>query len=480
MKQSKLTGAIALIGSQAIVLFLGYIIHPWVGRLLGPAQYGVYGIILSIQTIFGIILNLGVPSAVSKFVAQHNDRAQNVLRQGLKIQALFGLFIALTLALFAPVFARILNDPSLAKYLLFSSGIILIQAFYPVYSQFLSGMHHFNKQAALTATYAVAKLIGAISLIYIFQLYGALSGFAVGGIIAALLGWHWTKKMGGMEEYHIELKKFISFAGIYAIILVGLQMLMSLDLFMVKAILQNDAQAGYYNAAVSLSRISYMLLQGLAFVLLPSVAALTRPGESHDKAAAFIRDALRYLIALIVPSVALASATSKELIILFFAKDYVSAAPVLTVLMVGLGALSFYLLLTNIVAGAGKAHVSLYITIAMLAGSGVLGFFLIPNYGLIGAAWQTTITSCIGLIALAAYTFQTFKIPYPIKSIVHIVIATIVMILPTYVWKASSLLLPVQYLILFGIYVGILWILGEIRKEDKALLASLKKPKIAI
>lgn len=477
MKQSKLTGAIALMGSQAIVLFLGYIIHPWVGRLLGPSQYGLYGIILSIQTIFGIILTLGVPSAVSKFVAQNNDGAKSILRQGLKIQALFGISIAVILSALAPVIAWLLGDDSLIKYLMFSSGIILIQAFYPVYSQFLSGMHHFNKQAALTATYAIAKLIGAISLIYVFSLYGALSGFAVGGVIAALLGWYWTYRMGGAQEYHIELKKFISFAGTYAIILVGLQMLMSIDLFMVKAILHNDAQAGYYNAAVSLSRISYMLLQGLAFVLLPSVAALTKPGQSHDKAAAFIKDALRYLIALIVPSVALASATSKELIILFFAKEYVSAAPVLTILMVGLGALSFYLLLTNIVAGAGKAHVSLYITIAMLIISAGLGMFLIPQYGLIGAAWQTTITSLLGLTALGIYTFQTFKIPYPIKSIVHIIIATIVMVLPTYFWKASSFVLPIQYIILFGIYIGILWMLGEVKKEDRALLASLKKPK---
>ncbi len=475
MKQSKLAGAIALVGSQAIVLFLGYIIHPWVGRLLGPAQYGVYGIILSIQTIFGIILNLGVPSAVSKFVAQHTDSAQSVLRQGLKIQAIFGISIALLLGALAPLFAWMLGDASLVKYLVFSSCIILIQAFYPVYSQFLNGMHYFNRQAALTATYAIAKLVGAISLIYVFQLYGALSGFAVGGIIAAILGWHWTRKTGGTIPFPIPLKKFVSFAGVYAIILVGLQLLMSQDLFMVKAILKDDTLAGYYNAAVSLSRISYMLLQGLAFVLLPSVAALTRPGASHDKAAAFIKDALRYLIALIVPSIALASATSRELITLFFTREYVSAAPVLTVLMVGLGALSFYLLLTNIVAGAGKAHVSLGITICMLVISAGLGMTLIPQYGLIGAAWQTTITGLLGLVMLGMYTFRTFRIPYPIKSIVHIVIATIVMILPTYAWKASSLLLPVQYILLIGVYIAILWLLGEIKKEDTLLLASLKK-----
>ncbi len=475
MKQSKLTGAIALTASQGVVLFLGYIIHPLIGRILGPAQYGIYGIVLSIQTIFGIMLTLGVPSAVSKFVAQNTSNAQSILRQALKIQGITGLGISLAVVVLSPGIAYLLHDSSLIPYLIFSAAIIFLQGFYPIYVQFLSGMHLFSKQALLTGSYAVAKLIGALSLIFVFRLYGALAGFAIGGVLAAILGWYWTKKKGGTEPYAIPLKSFLSFAGTYAVILLGLQILMSQDLFMVKAILKNDVLAGYYNSAVSLSRISYMLLQGLSFVLLPSVAALTKPGASHDKAAAFIRESLRYLIALIVPSVVLASATSRELITLFFSRDYVQAAPVLTILMVGLGALSFYLLLANIVAGAGKAKVALYITGAMIVVSGVLGMFLIPMYGLKGAASQTTIASLLGLIALAVYTFRTFHIPYPIKSTINILLATSIMILPTYMWKATSFMLPVQYIILGIVYVGILWVLGEITEKDKGLIASLGK-----
>lgn len=475
MQQSKFTGAIALTLTQALVLFLGFIIHPLIGRLLGVGEYGIFGLVLSFQTIFGIILTFGVPSAVSKFVAQNNEHAQSILRQALRIQVGMGLSIALLVVALSPFISYALHDQSLTRYFIFIAGVIFLQGLYPVFVQFLSGMHQFNKQALLTSSYAIAKLIGAVSLIYIFRLYGALSGFAVGGIVAAILGWYWTAHIGGNKPYKLQLQSFLSFAGTYAIILVGLQILMSQDLFMVKAILKDDVLAGYYNSAVNLSRISYILLQGLAFVLLPSVAALTKPGQTHDKAALFIRQALRYLIALIVPSVVLAASTSKELIILFYGVKYEQAAPVLTVLMVGLGALSFYLLLTNIVAGAGKPRVALYITGGMIAISALLGYFFIPQYGLQGAAWQTTIASLLGLTALAIYTFTTFKIPYPIKSIIHILLASCVMVLPTYVWKASSLMLPVQYIVLICIYIGVLWMVGEIQKEDKELFVSIKK-----
>lgn len=475
MKQSKLSGAIALTAAQAIVLFLGFIIHPLIGRMLGKAEYGIFGVVLSFQTIFGILLTLGVPSAVSKFVAQNTDHGKSILHQALKLQILVGLCISGIVLVLSPGVAYLLNDTSLTKYFVFIAGVIFLQGLYPIFVQYLSGMHRFNKQALLTSSYAIAKVLGAVSLIYIFRLYGALSSFAVGGIIAAVLGWYWTRDIGGNKPYTIPLKSFFAFAGTYAVILLGLQILMSQDLFMVKAILKNDGLAGDYNAAVNLSRIPYMLLQGMAFVLLPSVSALTKPGASSERAALFIRDAIRYLIALIVPSVVLAAATSKDLIILFYGVKYEQAAPALTILIIGLCALSFYLLLTNIVAGAGKPHVALYITGAMIVLSAVLGYAFIPLYGLVGAAWQTTVASLLGLVALTAYTFKTFHIPYPIKSTIHIFIASCVMVIPTYFWKANSLLLPVQYVVLIAFYIFILWMLGEVKDKDRQLIASLKK-----
>lgn len=477
-KQSKLTGALALTIAQAVVLFLGYIVHPWIGRILGPAQYGIFGVVISVQAIFGMLLTLGVPSAVSKFVAQNEGNAQAILRRAFRIQIVTGVIISCALAGTSPLIAHVLNDSSLIPYLAFAAIIIFLQGLYPVYVQFLSGMHRFTKQAALTTVYAIAKLLGAISLLYIFHLYGALAGFATGGIIAAALGWYWTRNMGGNKPYNIPLKSFLSFAGTYAIILVGLQILMSQDLFMVKALLKDNVQAGYYNAAVNISRISYMLLQGISFVLLPSVAALTKPGESRQTAALFIKDTLRYLIAIIVPSTVIASATSRELITLFFSKEYIPAAPVLTVLMIGLGSLSFYLLLTNIVAGAGKPRIALYITAGMIIGSAIIGYQLIPAFGLIGAAWQTTIVAAIGLAVLAVYTFKVFRIPYPTRSTVNICIATALAVLPTYFWKATSLMLPVQYLLLGAIYIAALMIMGEVTQQDRAMVASLKKKKM--
>lgn len=478
-KQSLLTGAAALVMAQAVVLALGFITHPLVGRFLGPEAYGIYGVVLSIQTIVSLILTLGVPVAISRFVAQDELHARSILQQALRIQLILALGISVGTALLSPAIAWLLGDSSLQPYILFIALVIFVQAGYPVFTQYLSGMHRFNKQAALTALYAISKLVGAVGLLFVFHIYGAFSGFAIGGIIAAFVGWQWTQQMGGTAIKRLPLRSFLEFAGMYAFILIGLQLLMSLDLFMVKALLRNGSLTGFYTAAGTLSRIPYLLLQGLSFVLLPSVAALTKPGASQAKARLFIRDTVRYLIALIVPSVALGATTSKQLILLFFeSKQYVPAAPALTILIVGLGSLAFYLLLANIAAGAGKARFPLIVTTGLLVVSVTLGFVLIPRFGLLGAAWQTTVTSLAGLAILTIYIVSVFQIPVPVRSTINIIIASAIAILPTYVWRPTPLGLLGEYAGLVALYVGVLWLLGEITEHDRRRLASLH-PKLS-
>lgn len=478
MTQSRLTGAISLVAAQAVVLGLGYVTHLWIGRALGPAPYGVFGVVLSIQTIAGMVLTFGVPMGVSRFVAQDETHANSILHAALRLQATVALAVSLITALTAPVLARVLGDVALTNFIRFVALIILLQAFYQVYIQFLSGMHRFNKQATLTSLYAVTKLIGAISLIYIIGVYGAFAGFAVGGVIAAIIGWYWTKDMGGKAKLRLPLKAFLSFTGTYVFILIGLQILISLDLFMVKALLGDDTLAGYYNASVTLARIPYLLLHGLAFILLPSVSALTKPGASHDRAATFIRDTLRYLIALIVPAVTLAAATSKNLVILFYSSQYLPAAAPLTVLMIGLGSLAFFLLLSNIVAGTGRANVGLFLTIIILGISGILGWLLIPRFGLIGAAWQTTIAGVVGLFLISVYTFRKFHIPIPLRSTTNILIATAVAVSPTYVWQTSAATLIPQYIFVLALYILTLYVLGEVTPADRERISRLH-PKLS-
>ncbi|MEA1999447.1 MAG: oligosaccharide flippase family protein [Euryarchaeota archaeon] len=64
MKQSVLRGTIYLMAAQAAFVASGYAIHIGLARLLGPSEYGIYAVVISLMTMVNLILTTGIPQAV--------------------------------------------------------------------------------------------------------------------------------------------------------------------------------------------------------------------------------------------------------------------------------------------------------------------------------------------------------------------------------------------------------------------------------
>ena len=71
-KQNVTHGTIYLMFAQAAFVASGYAIHIGLARLLGPSDYGIYAVVISLMTMVNLILTTGIPQAVSKYVA-HDD-----------------------------------------------------------------------------------------------------------------------------------------------------------------------------------------------------------------------------------------------------------------------------------------------------------------------------------------------------------------------------------------------------------------------
>lgn len=476
-RTSRLSGAIILAGAQAVLLGLGYITHILVGKLGGPSLYGVYGVTLSFLTILNMLMTLGIPIAVSKEVAQNEGNSGAILKTALLGQ--FGLALILSLAtiIFSKPLALLLGDPTLAPIIAFTAIVYPLTALYSVLSNFLNGLHAFALQATIILLYSFAKLAGSVGLLVPFRVYGALSGFAVGGAIASLVGLPFVIKTTKKHfQKPFPLKNLLTFAGAVVGTSIALQVLMSTDLFLVKGILKNDTLAGYYNAASTLARIPYFILQSLGFVFLPSIARLMH--EDENAAREFIKEIFRYLYLLILPITAIAAATSKTLVHMFYSKAYEPASQPLTLLMVALGLLSAFYLLSTIAAGANKARVPLLISWLMFPIDVLLGFILIPKFGLEGAAITTISISAIGTIIMGGYMIKRFHLSFPLITLIRGLVATIAVIVPTYFIRVEPLIMLGVYVLLVVLYIFILIALGEIKKDDlqhiKALLPKNK------
>ena len=93
-RTSRLSGAILLASAQAVLLGMGYVTHILIGKLGGPALYGVYGVVLSFMTILNMIMTLGIPVAVSKEVAQDEENSGGILTSALLGQMVLAIILS--------------------------------------------------------------------------------------------------------------------------------------------------------------------------------------------------------------------------------------------------------------------------------------------------------------------------------------------------------------------------------------------------
>lgn len=471
-RTSRLSGAAFLAVAQAVLLGLGYVTHILIGKLGGPPLYGVYGVVLSIQTILNMFLTLGIPVAAAKEVAEDEANSATILRTATLVQLGMALALSTLTFAFARPVALLFGDPSLTSIIQFTAIIYPFTGLYALLTNTFNGLHAFAIQAGLIIFYAIVKLTASVGLLTSYGVRGALAGFAIGGAAAAVVGYGAARRsIRGRHTRPLPVRRLLKFAGAFVGTCVCLQILMSLDLFLVKRLLQDNTLAGYYNAASTLSRIPYFILQALGFVFLPSVAKLMR--ENVEEARRFIRMVFRYLFLLLLPVTAIAAATSKGLLHLFYNPQYEPAAQPLTLLMVALGMLSAFYLLATIAAGAGKPRVPFLLSLGLLPVSVVLGFLLIPRWSLEGAAMTTIISATLGTIGISLYMFSRFQLTFPFLTFVRGTLATGIAVLPTYWVVPPPLWLPLEYAMLVALYALALIALGEIHRGDLAHLRAL-------
>jgi stage V sporulation protein B len=172
------------------------------------------------------------------------------------------------------------------------------------------------------------------------------------------------------------------------------------------------------------------------------------------------------MLLLLIPGALLVSATSNNLISLVYTARYVDAAPSLSILIFGLTFLSIFVILTTIITASGKPKVSMIFALILVPIDIVLNLTLIPIYELKGAALATTITAFIGLVIAAAYVFKRFGTLMSPISVVRISGASLIIYFVALSYPFSGVLLVGNYVFLFLVYLGLLWVLRELNKGD--------------
>jgi len=462
-------GAIYITVAKAYFMLTGLVIYLALPRLLSVEEFGIYSVVVGIVSIINAVVITGTMQAVSKYVSQDESKAESVKLRALEVQAFIGGSLTLSYVLLAPILARSLNDPRLTGYFRLSALITAAYSFYAVFTGYLNGRKQFLKQAALDMSYSTMKAALIIALAALgYGITGSLAGFVLASFFVLLLAMAVTRKGQGRGEVcRQDILKFQFYVLLFTLIL---HLLGKTDLILIKALSSPEPKvsselAGYYNAVMALSNITYQAIIAIAFVIFPLISRSSFIEDKHATRTT-ITQAMRFSLIITAALATLFSSNARGLLGLIYPPSYRTGVGALRIVPYGMLFFGLIYVLTAIISSSGRPAISLAVGIATLVSDVAMNYVLIPRFGLAGAATATTSSMMIGASLGAIYVRTQFGALVPPRSVLRIAVAALTAYGLTLAYAADGFGVVWFGILQTGVYFLILVVLREVGAEE--------------
>jgi stage V sporulation protein B len=463
----------------------GYLYRMILQFLLGVEGYGILSVVLPVQWVLILIAAAGLPPAIAKYVAEYKAKndyymIKKIIFVSAKIMFSMSIIFSVSLYFFAPYLVNILKaDPN--SVILFQI-VALITPFSIILGLFRGVFQGYQEMTYILITRA-AEQIFIISLavtlilagLYVLgAVIGSVLGFAISAIVAFLIFkkemWknlqNIKKPVISVNDFKIA-KKLMFFS--FPIILAGLSELALFDTStMIIKIFQDYSAVGYYNIASPIARLPLIISTSVSVAILPaaSEAMAIKKGSILKK---YVTQSYRYLLLVLLPICIIIMIFSEPILNLLFPRaplSYLFVKDVLIILIIGMGFYSVYGISSSISQGVGKPYPPMLFLVMGSVINLVLTFYLVPLYGLNGAAISTTISALIMMILCTYTTLRITNIGLPYFKFFKIVIVSLLLGSLLILIQKSVLGLILALLITPVLYLVLLALIKALEIED--------------
>jgi O-antigen/teichoic acid export membrane protein len=389
--------------NQVGMAILGAIGAIFSTRLLGPEQRGVVVVALLMAGVISVLAHMGLPYALTYNVSRATDARDSALGESMSVALrMTPLILALMLALYAVVYwlghGTALRGVS--PVLALSSVLLCVLYFaHKVVTSTFLGLHDFRWRNIVNIAQP-AFMVAGLLIYWLLRL--PLTPMVVLWVYIGSTAF--TVAIGARRIAHAYRPKFcrrlppewkrdyVHYGLKFYLALVAQALNYRLDTLLINAMLGN-AMVGLYSTGVTVAELLLFVPSAVIQVFYPQVAAVTK--ERRERVTLLTLGASLYLVFVggIVLGVAL-----PWLVPLLYGRAFTGSIPAAFWLIPGMLALTVVNILNHAVAGFGRPEYATYTTFIGLMATVVLDLWLIPRYGIVGAAWASTLA--YGLSAL--------------------------------------------------------------------------------
>ncbi|NHN46545.1 hypothetical protein G9464_02895 [Halostella sp. JP-L12] len=324
---SLLAGATVLSGG------LNYAFQIFMGRALGPGQYGVFGALFSLFYLVSV-LGSGIRFSASRFTAELKEDGEGVstLHHGLVFRSfLVGCGIAVLLSFASPVISEFLQLSSVWP-VITVAGMIPFAFGVTANMGSFEGLQRFAPLGAYNVLRAGTKLFAGAGLVLLgYGIYGALGAVVIAAATVFTLTTLHIRRQFPADQGHLSQLHQFDYGEVYRFVppavLAGFCITVpaNADVLLVRHFFPGE-QAGLYTAASVLGKVLVFFPTGISTALFPKVTSDYSSGNGEEMYG-LLRRALLYtavtagsgaLVFWIVPTIVLE---------LLFGATYAAAAP---------------------------------------------------------------------------------------------------------------------------------------------------------
>lgn len=383
------------IGRLLLTSTLGLISTIILVNAFGAEGFGMYTLALLLPTIFVRIFNLGTQFAITYHVARRQDELPKISAEVLWIALGIGL-VSTGMGALLIRFASALVFPNVPVSLLYLSlPIVMIVSLLMDIIAIFRGLEEFDTATAIEIVPQIMILVLTILFVLVFD-WGV-----AGGILAVVLSRLWAAVLAVRAllrrvDISLRLPDAQSRRNIRQILRYGLTTELGLvaDLVNYRAdvLLLNGfigpAAVGIYDVAVLMIERLWIVSQAVGHVVLARVATLDDDAARGDVTTITVRavfwvTALGALVAFLLADWAIP---------LFFGAGFGESAAALQILLPGIVSMGVARLLIADITGRGRPGINSVQTVISAVLNVALNLYLIPRYGVLGAAFATTIS----------------------------------------------------------------------------------------
>ena len=398
------------IAKESAVTFTGmfygninrYLYTLLLARWVGSEFLGIYSLANSVRLISEVFGKMGMEIGVMRFVSLLNPDIEKK-----KIQRLIGSAVKMTMAFSVVIMAgllvssgfivtHILKEPPLLKIVLMVFAIAIpFNAITLVVAFATQGFKRLKYKIFITQFLnpTILLVVMIISFWFISVEVALMAPMLVSSIIGFIVMFAVLKKLTGVKNQQLLKAPFDRELLVFSYPLMFVTILLTLmhwmDILMLGAF-TNASTVGLYHPAARTAGLLQALLTSFLSIYSPMIAQFHAESDQKNMSGSY-KLVSRWLLTFSIP-VALIFLVYPQKVMLLFGAEYLPSANILMVLTAAtfihaiLGAAQSTLSMT------GHTRLVLWNAIGAFVINIILNIILIPNYGMIGAAWATLIS----------------------------------------------------------------------------------------